>query len=787
MKCFVTLLFAVILAIASPTFAAQIEPHPGDFIVARVAGTDDCFTLSWHGVAGYTYFALVSDTAFEDPDSWSYAPFIEYGTDDLIQWCFRSSESRAFVRLEYTDLPVPDGDPEAADFDGDGVPNGVEIFQQAGNPFQRDTDGDGLPDGQDPDPLVAEVPGVTVQYHWRHGDAWKPNDPNVSRIGSNSTPANSALINRAFTTFDPSTQAVGAMGELPTPLTALGWLNQQGAEDLKAHVHACLAPDNYSVFGNAVTTGDKTADCTEFEVRVVPALKVRFPVSTKFLQVQRSRTGTGDWLLEALPAGVASQVTLTAPAMTAQQQQNQNQQPLASPAFHRILPLWTGFGIPNAETTFRREVLLLRVELYDERRHLDLTGAPPAQGNQPQINPGAFVSEGAMAGIAAHQPGADGNAQAADASDAPAMPQLVARIAGAVAGTTLTARWRLRANYVRGNGARPAQPPPLTDTVMVPAAQAGVPQWTAPIAFNSQWRIFQDPAWTNEITQNGFFGGDAELFCWVTGQVEPAAAQPFLRFTIGGLNPADQRCRHFIDQQAPLEAAARVAASNLVLPQTNQIAVGTGLWFAYAIAKSETRDYNNRGLNQNTRYNHCWEAVRYGGRWRTAGQPLWGGDRVGPGGYGLFQVTGTINASTDIIPRQEIWNWQNNVQAGLRIVAYKKYGPTEASDAVLWMRRQRNANNANGTALPNYTVLTVTFSDGTAATMEDAVAIKAYNGASKLIPNGDNGTVAGFRLDTVYSGHHCYWHSDHSEWGLNRFNSLGFNYVDRVCSEVGNP
>ena len=51
------------------------------------------------------------------------------------------------------------------------------------------------------------------------------------------------------------------------------------------------------------------------------------------------------------------------------------------------------------------------------------------------------------------------------------------------------------------------------------------------------------------------------------------------------------------------------------------------------------------------------------------------------------------------------------------------------------MAQQRNADNANGVALPNHTVRSVTFAEGTNRTMESAVTIKLYNGASRA-PSG---------------------------------------------------
>ena len=90
--------------------------------------------------------------------------------------------------------------------------------------------------------------------------------------------------------------------------------------------------------------------------------------------------------------------------------------------------------------------------------------------------------------------------------------------------------------------------------------------------------------------------------------------------------------------------------------------------------------------------------------------------------------------------------------------------------------------------------------------MEDAVTMKAYNGASR--PNfdkPDSGSVAGFILDPHSSDHYCYWRTHYRRqdnpnvpdwqqgtrvqapnpaWALSRLNSLAVNYVQRVCEEV---
>ncbi len=182
------------------------------------------------------------------------------------------------------------------------------------------------------------------------------------------------------------------------------------------------------------------------------------------------------------------------------------------------------------------------------------------------------------------------------------------------------------------------------------------------------------------------------------------------------------------------------------------------------------------------------------------GRPVFGDDRnrdgtpLGPGGYGIYQVTVTN------IPREQIWNWQKNVDAGRMILASKR---TIANN---WMNRQKDSSNANVIPLPNHTVGNVTFADGTSRTMVDAVTMKAYNGASRPdFSMPDNGGVAGFILDPHSSDHYCYWRNrvlkqtdpnserlddgtvevaDVPAWALSRLNSDGNNYVQRVCVEV---
>jgi hypothetical protein len=86
-----------------------------------------------------------------------------------------------------------------------------------------------------------------------------------------------------------------------------------------------------------------------------------------------------------------------------------------------------------------------------------------------------------------------------------------------------------------------------------------------------------------------------------------------------------------------------------------------------------------------------------------------------------------------------------------------------------------------------------------------------------LFTGPDGGNLNGFVMDSHSSGNYCFWRTvarvsdpnnpnqnnpnSHGSppskdgiiqnvtdgWALSRLNILGFNYVDRVCSEVENP
>jgi hypothetical protein len=356
-----------------------------------------------------------------------------------------------------------------------------------------------------------------------------------------------------------------------------------------------------------------------------------------------------------------------------------------------------------------------------------------------------------------------------DGSNEPDMPQLALRLRGTEQ-MGLKIRWKFKVEYKRPSGRILPE-----DTVKIPAAGRSS-EWVTE-NLDGAVEIFNHADWISAIGQQsealqagrGFFGGDVE-FTWqlLKSDDSPLGDEQKMLFRIAGKNPDNALCRTYIDQ----------VAQSLV-PQS-----GSLMWYAYAIAKSETK-----GLGGDPYYNQFLRrGDKYKDRKGSEGRPNWNDDgkkkdgKSKPGGYGVKQVTGYQGNEDANVPRSVIWNWQHNVDEGLR----------ELSDinqeARGWMQRQRNAATQ---PLPTHTVRAVLFSDGTARIMEDAVAMKRYNGAA-LRPQPDSYSdpagTGGFSYTNVVPkrGHYCYWDGALSKWHLSRFNNYkgGFNYVDRVCIEV---
>jgi hypothetical protein len=105
----------------------------------------DLWDLSWYGLSGRTYFMQSSASL----QLWDYMPMIELGENaSLSQNVSPLLPGSRFYRLRFSDTPTTQ--PAAADFDGDGVPNQLELTLTLSDPLVAtpglDTDNDTLPD-----------------------------------------------------------------------------------------------------------------------------------------------------------------------------------------------------------------------------------------------------------------------------------------------------------------------------------------------------------------------------------------------------------------------------------------------------------------------------------------------------------------------------------------------------------------------------------------------------------------------------------------------------------------
>jgi hypothetical protein len=287
------------------------------------------------------------------------------------------------------------------------------------------------------------------------------------------------------------------------------------------------------------------------------------------------------------------------------------------------------------------------------------------------------------------------------------------------------------------------------------------------------WRIWE------EFQNLPFFGGDAVLIYQVTAPV----SGPSRRFTfrIAGENPDDDLCKAYILAYATDFAARLKGSRELARHGLKEL---PAMWFAYAIAKSESDCYNGAGESYNQFWNrpgtksNCNSGVTYSFR---KGDPLvirTKGENSA-GGNGMFQVTGNARDYKVIIPREQLWDWRENVHAAFDIFQVKQIGAQRE------MAARRVLAESENKPMPPHQVQGVTFADGTPRTMEDAVTIKRYNGKSKS--SRPDGPVPEFFTGTPrLTGDYCYWHEGRKQWSLSRMNGFGhgFNYVERVCGEV---
>jgi hypothetical protein len=307
------------------------------------------------------------------------------------------------------------------------------------------------------------------------------------------------------------------------------------------------------------------------------------------------------------------------------------------------------------------------------------------------------------------------------------MPQLEFNVPGLQENVTLEAK--LLVEYERPYAGKQTD-----DTVRVPAN--GAFQAVA----NGRWQIW------NDYANLPFFGGDATLTYKING-----GAEQTIKFAIGGRNPDDARCKTYTQGRpnAP--------------------------WYAYAVEKHESQAYNPGFYNQFWERSGNSSPINNGVNYTfTKGDALIvrSPGETGVGGTGLAQVTGAGGNKTVSAPREIFWNWQKNVDSFLGIMATKiqiaenfmndstpRNGPGSMPNG---QRPQTTFHTGQSVAVPSRVQGHVTFGDAQGNKRpEDAVAIKAYNGAS---------------------AHWCSWRGPAvHEW---QFNYGQNNYVEQVGNQV---
>lgn len=209
-------------------------------------------------------------------------------------------------------------------------------------------------------------------------------------------------------------------------------------------------------------------------------------------------------------------------------------------------------------------------------------------------------------------------------------------------------------------------------------------------------------------------GGKAELTC------EYMNVKKSITFYIRGTNPAKDEAGAFIRQIS-------------------------ALWYAEYVGIHESSSTSSGVMKQ----------FNEGGEFNSGAADIRYTPNTSPDfGFGIFQLTKPEPAA------QHLWSWKANCHEGVnRLLSAQNY-------ADRWMRAQRQQMEDEGFSVPVpvKSFGKVRFEEDTGRTIEHAVALKKYNGAS--------------------GGNFCVWDNIHKRWKFNETNNLGFNYVERVCKEV---
>jgi len=206
MNSYTSLLRAVLYGALLSTASGQTAQTITSITPVSIGGSDKRYDVAWPGTAGRTYFIQVSLTM--QANSWTFVPQVLLGAGGTItQPVIVSAPQPAkyFIRLKYTDVYPPSGDARYADFDGDGIPNLVEVTgtgSGAGtgtgtDPFTAntlpDTDADGIVDAVE----IYFYGNLTAMN--ATGDTDADGYSNFDELAQGSSPASAAIK-----PFDPT-------------------------------------------------------------------------------------------------------------------------------------------------------------------------------------------------------------------------------------------------------------------------------------------------------------------------------------------------------------------------------------------------------------------------------------------------------------------------------------------------------------------------------------------------------------------------------------------------------
>ena len=196
------------------------------------------------------------------------------------------------------------------------------------------------------------------------------------------------------------------------------------------------------------------------------------------------------------------------------------------------------------------------------------------------------------------------------------------------------------------------------------------------------------------------------------------------------------------------------------------------MWYWKYVAKHEGGEQDYRRYLQ---FNEEWDLVEACDSTGVRYTP----NAAGDGGFGLYQLT-WFDSPARHPNAQELWDWKENVASGTEWLAHHQ------TDAKGYMKVERVEGQHYGSGdsmfVPVVTVCGVVFADQTDITIEDAVALKRYNGVGRwpthFIYIGDSRDYIEFHVDSRAWRLHewaYYYRDGHLDSN---------NYVHSVCNQV---